>query len=68
MKQRRILGKVSTKIFFFHKYNRSHRKRKDNLEPRAVLLIFSLELETSGVAVQSIHQNSKKWSLLGEIT
>ena len=35
------------------------RKRKDSLETRAVLLIFSLELEISGVAVQSIHQNSK---------
>ena len=39
----------------------SHKKRKDSLETRAVLLIFSLELEISGVAVQSIHQNSKKW-------
>ena len=28
---------------------------------RAVLLIFLLELEISGVAVQRIHQNSKKW-------
>ena len=28
-----------------------------------VLLIFSLELEISGVAVQSIHQNSEKWQL-----
>ena len=42
----------------------SHKKRKDSLETRGVLLIFSLELETSGVAVQSIHQNSKKWRLL----
>ena len=38
----------------------SHKKRKDSLETRGVLLIFSLELETSGVAVQSIHQNSKE--------
>ena len=42
----------------------SHKKRKDSLETRAVLLIFSLELEISGVAVQSIHQNSEKWRLL----
>ena len=39
----------------------SQKKRKDSLETRTVLLIFSLELEISGVAVQSIHQNSKKW-------
>ena len=30
----------------------SHRKRKDNLEMRVVLLIFLLELEISGLAVQ----------------
>ena len=42
----------------------SHKKRKDSLETRAVLLIFLLELEISGVAVQSIHQNSEKWRLL----
>ena len=38
----------------------SHKKRKDSLEKRAVLLIFSLEREISGVAVHSIHQNSEK--------
>ena len=42
----------------------SHKKRKDSLETRAVLLIFSTELEIFGVAVQSIHQNSEKWRLL----
>ena len=47
-------------IIFYH----SHKKRKDSLETRAVLLIFLLELEISGVAVQSIHQNSEKWQLL----
>ena len=39
----------------------SHRKRKDSLETRAVLLIFLLELEISGMAVQGIHQNNEKW-------
>ena len=34
------------------------------METQALLLIFSLELEISGVAVQSIHQSSKKWQLL----
>ena len=38
----------------------SHKKRRDSLETRAVLLIFSLELEISGVAVQSIHQKTTK--------
>ena len=41
----------------------SHKKRKDSLETPAVLLIFSLELEISGVAVQGIHQSSQKWLL-----
>ena len=40
---------------------RSGKIRKDT---RVVLLIFSLDLEISGVAVQWIHQNSKKWWLL----
>ena len=33
------------------------------METRALLLMFWLELEISGVAVQGIHQNSKKWLL-----
>ena len=41
-------------------FDHSHKKRKDSLETQAVLLIFSLELDISGVAVQSIHQNTKK--------
>ena len=40
----------------------SHKKRKEySLEARVVLLIISLELEISELAIQSIHQNSKKW-------
>ena len=46
------------------KQKHSHKKRKDSLDTRAVPLIFSLELEISGVAVKSIHQNSEKWWLL----
>ena len=45
-----------------------HKKQKDSLERRAVLLIFSLEVEIFGVAVQSIHQNREKWWLLGGIS
>ena len=41
--------------------NHSHKKRKDSLETWFVLLIFSLELEISEVAMQSIRQDSKKW-------
>ena len=43
----------------------SHKKRKDSLETRAVLLIFSFQLEISRVAVQRIQQNREKWRLLG---
>ena len=71
------IGFVKTKFHLFLKvnipqakhsgsnitYNR-HKKREDSLETRGVLLIFSPELEISGVAVQGIHQNSKKWRLL----
>ena len=46
------------------RFARSHKKRKDSLETLVVLLIFLLELEMSGVAVQSMHQNSKKLRLL----
>ena len=43
----------------------THKKRKDSLETRAVLLIFLLELKISWVVAQSIHQNnSEKWRLL----
>ena len=62
------------KIYFFAEdvrtincFLNSHKKRKDSQETWVVLLIFSLELEISGVAVQSIHQNSEKWWLLGGI-
>ena len=42
----------------------NHKKRKDSLETRALLLMFSLELEICGMAVQSIHQSSEKCQLL----
>ena len=45
----------------------SHKKRRDGLETRAVLLIFSLELEISGVAVQSIHQSTKNVNVCEEL-
>ena len=38
----------------------SHKKRKYSLETRAVLLVYWLQLESSGVAVQEIHRNSEK--------
>ena len=38
----------------------SQKKRKDSLETRVILLIFSPELEISGVVLQQIHQNGKK--------
>ena len=47
--------------------NHNHKKRKDSLEKRAVLLIYLLELEIYGVAVQRIHENSQKWCLCKEL-
>ena len=38
----------------------SLKKWKDSLETRVALLVFSLELEISGVVVQRIHKNSEK--------
>ena len=40
-------------------FKHSRKKRKDSLETRAVLSMFLLELELSGVAVQGIHQTAK---------
>ena len=45
-------------------FKHSLKKRKDSIEKRAVLLIFSFELEIAGIGVQRIHQNSEKWWLL----
>ena len=45
----------------FPKHN--HKKRKDSLKTRAILLIFLLETKISGVAIQKILQNIKKWLL-----
>ena len=43
-----------------------HKKQKDSLERWTAFLIFLIELEISGVAIQGIHQNSKKlWLLRG---
>ena len=36
-----------------------HKKRKNSLETRNVLLIFLRELEISTIAVQGIHQNGE---------
>ena len=49
---------ITLKTLYYGSY--SHKKQKDSLETRAVLLISSFELEISGVAIQSIHQNNKK--------
>ena len=61
---------MGTSLFFIYLFvfedvlnHHNHKKRKDNLEARAVFLIFSLELGISVVAVQGIHQISKKWLL-----
>ena len=42
-------------------------KRENSMETGAVLLIFSLEVEISELAVQKMHQNSEKWWLFEEL-
>ena len=39
--------------------NHSHKKRRDSLDTRVVLLVFLLEFEVSGAALHEIHQNRK---------
>ena len=55
---------IKNESIHLNSWHHSHKKQKNSLETQVVLLIFSLELEISGVAVQRIHQNSKKWQLL----
>ena len=65
VKQKLKISTISRYDLWIRSYcDHNHKKRKDSLETRAVLLIFLLELEMSKVTVQSIHQNSKKWQLL----
>ena len=52
----------SSKIKDLHWYRLSYKKQKVSLETRVALLIFSLELEIPGLAVQQIHQNCEKQS------
>ena len=52
---------IKNESIHLNSWHHSLKKQKDSLEARVVLLIFSLELEISGVAVQRIHQNSEKW-------
>ena len=42
-------------------FSHSHKKWKDGLKTRAVLLIFSFELEITVVVLRIMHQNTKKW-------
>ena len=60
MHARQFFNKILILVVFFDQKYDSHKKRKDSLETRAVLLIFSFEIEISRVAVQRIHQNSEK--------
>ena len=54
-------------LFYSHLFSHSFKKWKDSLETRTALLIFSLELEISGVAVQSINQNSENGGFYEEL-
>ena len=58
-----LFGQQYYKKFYIHlnSWHHNHKKQKDSLETQGVvLLIFSLELEISGVDVQRIHR-SEKW-------
>ena len=46
--------------------HQSHKKRKDSLETGATLLIFLLELEIFGVAVQAKNQSNEKMAASSE--
>ena len=54
---------VTVTAFLYH----SHKKRKDSLETRAVLPIFSLELDISGVAVKSKIKTAKNGDFCEEL-
>ena len=54
------LLRIIMEMVLMRYFNHSHKKRKDSLERRAVLFIFLLELEISGVAIQRINENSEE--------
>ena len=49
------------------KFIHSYKKRKKSLETPALLLIFLLELEIFGVAVQRMHQTAKNGGFCEEL-
>ena len=55
---------IKNESIHLNSWHHSHKKQKNSLETQVLQLIFSLELKIYGVAVQRIHQNSKKWQLL----
>ena len=58
---------VIVSLIYNASFEQSHKKRKDSLELWAVLLIFSLEFEISGVGVKKIHQNRKNGDFWEEL-
>ena len=52
---------IKNKSIHLNSRHHNHKKHENSLETQILLMIFSLELQISGVAVQRIHQNSKKW-------
>ena len=49
---------------FDPKYYKNESTYLNSWKHRSYLLIFSVKLEIFGVAIQKMHQNSKKWWLL----
>ena len=60
----RTQGSKQSMIILIFQFKHSHTRRKDRMERRTVLLLFSLELEISGVAIQRIHQKAKNGGFL----
>ena len=50
---------IKNKSIHLNSWHHNHKKQKNSLETQVVLLIFSLELEISGVAVQRIYTSNK---------
>ena len=50
---------IKNESIYPNSWHHSHKKQKNSLEIQVVLLIFSLELEISGVAVQRIYTSNK---------
>ena len=60
-----VSNTIKNESIHLNSWHHNHKKQKNSLETQVVSLIFSLKnYEISGVAVQGIRQNSKKWYIV----